>query len=455
MLKIFLRFFLWFWGIFLIVSLIRSDVPITIVYPLLGIVLITEHFLGSPINTVSVAVVLTFLGFFGLILIRGNFFDILTLLLEILWIWIIFAILQKLQEETVKKYAHYEEQNENLEIELNEANEELKKLPEEINKLNSQYQSFSKLNSIASDLGMILYKDKLTEKIKEIGEKIISHGKMDLCLDIKHTELVDPFCKWVIENKYPLLIKDVFVEGKILTTDKNHLDYRSTIISPVEMFGKIVGYIQMKSNKFYTEDEFRLFTIFSGIASISLTNAELFKKIHDLAITDDLTGLYVHRFFKERIEEEFDRAKSYNLPLSLIMIDIDHFKRINDTYGHSCGDEILKQLTKVLRKRARVTDIVARYGGEEFAVLMVQTGIEDAFQVAEEIRKIVEDEVFTVERPEDRLLKHLLRLKVTVSIGVSEITKGMKDFTDLINSADSALYMAKKNGRNRVEKWTG
>jgi len=454
MLKIFLRFFLWSWGVFLIISLIRSVVPITIVYPLLGIILITEHFLGSSINTLSVAIILTFLGFFGLILFRGNFFDILTLLLEILWVWGIFIILQKLQESIIKKYAHYEEQEENLEIELNKVNEELKRLPEEINKLNYQYKSFSKLNSIASNLGMILYKDKLVEKIKEIGEKFISHGKMNLCLDIKHTELRDPFCKWVIDNKYPLFIKDVSIEGKLLTTDKNHLDYKSTVISPIEMFGKIVGYIQMKSNKLYTEDDFRLFTIFSGIASISLTNAELFKKIQDLAVIDDLTGLYVHKFFKERIEEEFNRSKSYNLPLSLIMIDIDHFKKINDTYGHSCGDELLKQLARILRKRARDTDIVARYGGEEFTILMIQTNIEDAFQVAKDIRKIIKDEVFTVERPEGGLLKHLLRLKVTVSIGVSEISSDMKDFMELINSADSALYKAKNSGRDRVEKWT-
>ncbi|MFN3967074.1 MAG: hypothetical protein ACK4JE_05205, partial [Endomicrobiia bacterium] len=197
MLKIFLRFFLWLWSLFLIIALIKSVVPITIVYPLLGIILITEHFLGSPMNTISVAIVLTFIGFFGLILASSNIFDILTLLFEIIWVWLLFSILQKLQNSITNKHTHYEEQKEDLEIELNETKEELKKLPEEINKLNFQHESFSKLNSIATNLGMILYKDKLIEKIKEIGEKFISHGRMYLSLEIKHTELTDPFCKWV------------------------------------------------------------------------------------------------------------------------------------------------------------------------------------------------------------------------------------------------------------------
>ncbi len=455
MLKIFLRFLLWLWGLFLIILLIKTNVPIIIVYPLLGIIVVTEYFLGSLINTFSVAIILTFIGFFGLILVPGNVFDILVLILEIIFIWSIFGILQKLQEVITRKRSYYEEQQEDLEIELNEINEEIKRLPEEIERLSFQYKSFSKLNNIASDLGMIIYKDKLIEKIKETGEKFIAHGKMCLELDITHTKLKDPFCKWVTDNKYPLLVKDVSVEGKLLNINKNQLGYKSSIISPIEMFDNVIGYVQMKSNKSYTDNDFRLFTIFSGIISMVLTNAELFRKTQELAITDDLTRLYVQRFFKERIEEEFNRSKSYGLPLSLIMIDIDHFKKINDTYGHSCGDELLKQLAILLRKRARETDIVTRYGGEEFAILMIQTSLEDAFQVAEEIRKIIKDEVFTIENPEKVLLKHLLRIKITVSIGVAEISENINNFMELINSADSALYKAKNSGRDRVEKWIG
>ncbi len=162
----------------------------------------------------------------------------------------------------------------------------------------------------------------------------------------------------------------------------------------------------------------------------------------NLAFTDQLTGLYNRRMFLEIAEKKLNEAKRYQEPLSIIMLDIDLFKRINDTYGHDIGDLALKFLANILRKNVRASDIVARWGGEEFVILLPKTSLEQAYRVAEKIRKIVE--FSTVELPDG------VKLKFTVSLGVSSF-RGQEDLEELLKEADVALYEAKRRGRNRTE----
>ncbi|MDI6689394.1 MAG: GGDEF domain-containing protein [Actinomycetota bacterium] len=161
-----------------------------------------------------------------------------------------------------------------------------------------------------------------------------------------------------------------------------------------------------------------------------------------LSIHDKLTGLYNYSYFIDRLNEEVKRADRFGMPLSLIMIDIDHFKEFNDTFGHVKGNKLLNRLAKIIRRRLRDIDIVARYGGEEFAVLLPGVA-KEAGIVAERIRKAVEAEEFEgdVENP---------RVKKTISAGVAIYPYNAGDDTELIVNADQALYSAKESGRNRV-----
>ena len=162
-------------------------------------------------------------------------------------------------------------------------------------------------------------------------------------------------------------------------------------------------------------------------------NAQLKAK----SITDGLTGLKNHREFQERLDDEMHRAMRYHLPLSLIMLDVDHFKRYNDAHGHPAGDEVLKKLAHVLHLHARETDILARYGGEEFAMILANTDREHAIAAAERFRTAIADEEWPRER-------------ITVSMGVSTLDLVPQSRADFITEADMALYACKSRGRNCV-----
>ena len=166
------------------------------------------------------------------------------------------------------------------------------------------------------------------------------------------------------------------------------------------------------------------------------------KSYENLAFIDHLTNLYNRRMFLELAEKKLNEAKRYKESLSLIMLDIDHFKRINDTYGHEVGDVALRSLAEILRKNLRASDIVARWGGEEFVIILPKTTLEQAYNVAEKIRKLVA--ISTIDLPNGE------KLKLTVSLGVSSFS-GEEDLGELIRRADIALYEAKSKGRNRTE----
>ncbi|ACL23709.1 sensor domain-containing diguanylate cyclase [Chloroflexus aggregans] len=153
------------------------------------------------------------------------------------------------------------------------------------------------------------------------------------------------------------------------------------------------------------------------------------------ALTDPLTGLLNRRGFEQRLQEEIDRSLRYNVPMALLMVDIDHFKAINDTFGHVAGDEILRMVAQLLRENVRRHDIVARYGGEEFAVILPATGFEGTPILGERIRRAVQQAAWPY-------------VPVTISVGGACCDATMTNATDLLTAADHALYDAKRSGRN-------
>jgi diguanylate cyclase len=165
------------------------------------------------------------------------------------------------------------------------------------------------------------------------------------------------------------------------------------------------------------------------------------QKLLEMNMRDGLTGLYNRKFFDSKIKEEFNRHKRYGGVFSIIMLDIDNFKNINDTYGHQCGDFILKSLSSRALSLIRNLDYLVRYGGEEFCCLLPETVMVDAIRVAERFKTAIEQ----LENNFDGNL-----IKVTISLGVSEFRSEMESAYMMIKKADEALYMAKRKGRNRV-----
>jgi diguanylate cyclase (GGDEF)-like protein len=165
------------------------------------------------------------------------------------------------------------------------------------------------------------------------------------------------------------------------------------------------------------------------------------EEIYQLTITDGLTQIYNKRYFLEFIEREMGRCHRYNRALSLIMLDIDHFKKINDTNGHLAGDYVLREMAHLLKARVRKEECFARYGGEEFAIVIPEAGGENARKFAEKIRKMVQDHHFSFESKD---------ITVTLSLGVADMTGDMTEPLQFIKTADNNLYKAKKLGRNRV-----
>lgn len=180
--------------------------------------------------------------------------------------------------------------------------------------------------------------------------------------------------------------------------------------------------------------------IFKFLSGSNIENA-YHEEIYRLTTIDGLTQVYNKRYFVETLEREIGRAQRYRRDLSLIMFDIDHFKNINDTYGHLAGDYVLKQLAAVIKSRIRREDILARYGGEEFSIILPEIDSYNAFQFAEKIRRLTEKAVFKFEDTE---------IPVTISVGVASLSPDVHDPQEFIKLADQNLYEAKSKGRNCV-----
>lgn len=224
----------------------------------------------------------------------------------------------------------------------------------------------------------------------------------------------------------------------------------SEIACPIHVEGQVRGVLNVESigGRRLGQDDLDLIGSLAVHLGVALHNATRYEHMREQAIRDDLTGLYDHAYFEERLGEEVIRARRYGRPLSLVMLDLDGFKRINDTYGHLEGDRALCVFAEFMQKAVRHTDLLARYGGEEFAIIMPETGGPEAGIAAERLRRGIEKET----------LLHIdgVRVSLTGSFGVAAFPEDADAAEDLIRQADEALYAAKKRGKNQVcaRNWT-
>jgi two-component system cell cycle response regulator len=251
---------------------------------------------------------------------------------------------------------------------------------------------------------------------------------------------------FAMKNREPVYISDVREYRSQVMPFKTD-DIGSVFVLPLLYERDILGILVLLMEKtnalgFRQRD---LLGVLVNQAATSLANARFHAEIERLAVTDGLTGLFNHRHFQEKLAHEFDRLSRFGEAVSLLLIDIDFFKKINDTYGHPIGDSVLRKVAGIVRKTIRTVDIPARYGGEEFAVVLVGTDARGAMKMAERLRKSVADAKFSAGGD---------TFSVTISIGISTYTKDVKGKEILIERADKALYDAKGSGRNRSVLWS-
>lgn len=221
---------------------------------------------------------------------------------------------------------------------------------------------------------------------------------------------------------------------------------RSILAVPLRAGDRVIGMLAAQSYKpnAYTTEDKLLLELLAAHAGVALENSRLVKEIQWLADTDPLLGIYNRRRLFEEGNREVERFRRFEHPFSAIMIDLDHFKQINDSFGHAVGDQVLIALTHLLQEQIRDIDVLGRYGGEEIVILLPETTLQGGVQVAERLRQQVESLPIQTDRG---------KLRITVSAGVAEFRLTIPDLATLLDRADSAMYLAKQSGRNLVRSY--
>jgi len=252
---------------------------------------------------------------------------------------------------------------------------------------------------------------------------------------------------WVAQEGIPVVIPDVSIDKRFCSTIDKETDIgaKSLMCVPIKSKGNIIGVLEIvnkATGTAFTRDDLDIIMRIVDHAAIAIERASLYQKMAELSITDDLTKLFNTRYLDRTLEIEITRSTRHKSSLALIFMDIDHFKIINDNYGHLVGSKLLVEVGQLLIKRLRTIDIVARYGGDEFVIVLPQTVPAAAVQIAERMRKAIEQNVF--------LKKDGYSLRLTASFGVASYPESAKSKEDLLRLADEAMYRVKYQTRNGV-----
>ena len=328
---------------------------------------------------------------------------------------------------------------------------------------------FKNLNVLRSTINAISTSVEIKEIVEAAGNNLpnlfdfSSFGvfwKEDLLLFLFEEESCPPsFSQEVVKNMinvFSILGEESVDADRItLRVDKRELRAKQRMVSPkatlkshltlpLAVEGEILGCLSLNSdepNAFDAQD-LQFLSVIGYQMAASLKHFQRFSSVKNMATYDTLTGLYNRRYFEERLGVEAEKSFYSGVPLSLVMVDIDHFKKVNDTFGHTEGDQILCKISSLLKNSVRRKDTVARYGGEEFMLILPEAGLEQSFVIAERIRQLVEKTLFEVGRAQ---------VNLTLSMGISNFpSHRVKSKEELIKMADQALYDAKRGGRNRV-----
>ena len=294
------------------------------------------------------------------------------------------------------------------------------------------------LTQAAKSLGTTMEAHEVQVRLLRILEGRYKTSKVALLPGLPQ----DPLVEWAVKTRAPVLVRDMHLEDRFGARSSAHA-FRSALVVPLTVEQKPYGFVRLTAGEpgAYGSDDLRTVDLLSTLASMTLDNVHLYEKVPDLAMHDGLTQLFTQRAFRLRLKEELLRAGRAQMPVGLLMADIDHFKGYNDTYGHQAGDELLRTVSRLLVNQVRPVDCVARYGGEEFALILPNTVHEQTVALAQRIRLAVSAEPFVFEGK---------RTQVTISIGVASFPRDATSQNQLVRVADERLYQSKDGGRDRV-----
>ncbi|MCX8024068.1 MAG: diguanylate cyclase [Thermanaerothrix sp.] len=299
----------------------------------------------------------------------------------------------------------------------------------------------------AADRGSVLLLDP------QSGELVIEalYGYTDLRIYNLRFPRESGYAAKALREGRPILIPDARADDEVRYDGEIEevRQVRSAIAAPMFLHEEPVGVITLDCSHethAFTLEDLELLKAFADQAAIAIRNVRLYEREKHLAITDELTQVYNRRYALQLAEREIERARRYQRPLAMILADIDHFKLVNDTYGHLAGDEVLRDLAQRCRRQLRDFDVLGRYGGEEFLVVLPEADAEAALGVAERLRRAV------AETPFNGGAHHI---QVTLSLGVVAFIRDHPDLNLWLTRVDAALYQAKASGRNRAVLWQG
>jgi len=303
------------------------------------------------------------------------------------------------------------------------------------------------MNVIVNSLGVRQYSLMLVDEGTDTLMIRASHGMPAEILGRGSVRLGEGLCGQVARKKEPLLVQDLREQDDFVYFSGAEPRAGSYLGVPLARpDGRLLGVLNAHkpATGGFSDSDVRLFKAVAEQVAVAIDHALTFQQTQELMSRDELTNLHNRRYFFERFEREVYRAKRYGRTLSLIMIDIDHFKNFNDAHGHLRGDQALRVMARTLDACLRKADILARYGGEEFLILLPETTKEQAARVADKLRKKVEGVNFNDDAP------HLAPTCLTITAGVASLTEDGEEPLALLDLADKALYYGKAQGRNRV-----
>ena len=328
---------------------------------------------------------------------------------------------------------------------LKEYNEKLLSLSKNLNKvisLDDTLENF--INSIDEYIGFNTAIITFYENDVHVIKKVYSDNELILSLKGEvindNNSLIDLSFKTA--QPLPSNFRYDHTKNHLLETDFFN-NYKSIIVYPIKENGDVIGNLTLLSeNEYHYEKKIiKNLELMFNMFEVALLNAKIFKKVEEMATIDGLTGLVNHRTFQEKLDEYLERANRYKTKVAVILTDIDHFKAVNDNYGHPMGDEVLRQISSILKNSVRNVDLVARYGGEEFVIILEESSRENTETLANKIREDIKALEFTSKGT---------KFNVTISMGFSLFSESSRDKKELISLADQALYYSKDNGRDKV-----
>jgi diguanylate cyclase (GGDEF)-like protein len=413
----------------------------------------------------------------GIVLFLYLAVNLLTLLFytnAIWWILIITSLLLLLSflPSFIMGLRQRRSEVERLQVNLVEVRGENRKLNQDLNKAVFEILALFEFTSILGDNSDF---ERMLEQMVDTIKRILDYD--GCCLFFYDESKKQLFTK--VNRGFPAVLnttkipEDQFLTGHVIRTGQalliNEFDseyryygcespkyrnlagrFQSFVAVPLLVQNKPIGILLIAKRPPFalSQDDLRLLFIIANQAALAIQNMRLYEEVYQSSITDGLTGVYNHRYFREELEKRLSDAETLQVNLSLLMLDIDYFKGFNDTYGHQVGDLVLKEVARIILETIGENNaLVARYGGEEFAVILENTNTRTAIRTAELIRSAVSTHRFSTAGNEDI---HT----VTISIGVASFPEDIKNMArkveELIDKADESLYAAKNTGRNRV-----